>query len=117
MARCTMMLSLLAAVNGQMGSQHMSDVDAAYENTGLAPSQPLADRLMVAVLTVALRVLGCRMAGWDQLRNSPEKMQEVMNSFKDPEVMAKAQEMLKDPSCVTASTPAAQCTSRGGTAG
>ena len=32
-----------------------------------------------------------------QLRNNPEKMQELWQSFKDPEVMAKAQEMLQDP--------------------
>lgn len=37
------------------------------------------------------------MAGWEQLSKNPDKMQEVLASFKDPEVMAKAQEMLKDP--------------------
>jgi len=37
------------------------------------------------------------MAGWEQLSQNPDKMKDVMDSFKDPEVMAKAQEMLKDP--------------------
>lgn len=37
------------------------------------------------------------MDGWDQLRNNPDKMQELWQSFKDPEVVAKAQEMLQDP--------------------
>ena len=37
------------------------------------------------------------MAGWAQLSQNPDKMQELWKSFKDPEVMAKAQEMLSDP--------------------
>jgi len=42
------------------------------------------------------------MAGWEQLSQNPEKMQELFASFKDPEVMAKAQEMLKDPMYMSA---------------
>ena len=37
------------------------------------------------------------MAGWEQLAKEPEKMAEVMASFRDPEVVAKAQEMINDP--------------------
>lgn len=37
------------------------------------------------------------MQGWEQLGKNPEKMQELMKGFKDPDVWAKAQEMLKDP--------------------
>jgi len=37
------------------------------------------------------------MHGWDELANNPEQMQEVLESFKDAEVMAKAKEMLNDP--------------------
>merc|ERR1712138_265781 len=33
------------------------------------------------------------MAGWEQLSKNPGKMQEVMESLKDPEVMATAQQM------------------------
>merc|ERR1719327_2052246 len=42
------------------------------------------------------------MDGWAQLSQNPDKMQEVMDSFKDPEVLAKAQEMLKDPQYMAA---------------
>ena len=38
-----------------------------------------------------------RMQGWNELSKNPAKMQELMQSFKDPEVMAKAKEMLNDP--------------------
>jgi len=37
------------------------------------------------------------MKGWQELSQSPEKMQDLWQSFKDPEVMAKAKEMLNDP--------------------
>jgi len=37
------------------------------------------------------------MKGWDDLAANPESMQEVLASFKDPEVIAKAKEMLDDP--------------------
>ena len=37
------------------------------------------------------------MKGWEELAKHPEKMKEVMASFKDPEVVAKAQEMINDP--------------------
>ena len=36
------------------------------------------------------------MAGWEQLSKSPDKMAEVMASLKDPEVMAKAQEITQE---------------------
>ncbi|KOO33001.1 chloroplast light harvesting protein isoform 12, partial [Chrysochromulina tobinii] len=42
------------------------------------------------------------MAGWEQLGNNPEKMQELMAGFKDPDVWAKAEEMLKDPQYMAA---------------
>jgi len=42
------------------------------------------------------------MKGWEELGNSPEKMQELMNSFKDPEIMAQAREMLNDPQYMAA---------------
>lgn len=42
------------------------------------------------------------MAGWEQLSQNPHKMQEIFESFKDPDVMAKAQEMLKDPAYMEA---------------
>jgi len=42
------------------------------------------------------------MAGWEQLAQNPDKLRDVMESFKDPEIMAKAQEMLKDPEYMTA---------------
>ncbi len=42
------------------------------------------------------------MAGWEQLGKNPEKMQDLMQGFKDPEVWAKAQEMLKDPQYMAA---------------
>ena len=34
---------------------------------------------------------------WDALAANPEKMGEMLASFKDPEVMEKAKEMLNDP--------------------
>ena len=42
------------------------------------------------------------MAGWEQLGKNPEKMQELMAGFKDPDVWAKAEEMLKDPQYMAA---------------
>jgi hypothetical protein len=42
------------------------------------------------------------MKGWEELGSSPEKMQELMKSFKDPEILAQAQEMLKDPQYMAA---------------
>jgi len=42
------------------------------------------------------------MEGWKQLGNNPDKMQELVKGFKDPEVWAKAQEMLKDPEYMAA---------------
>ena len=48
------------------------------------------------------------MAGWEQLSKSPDKMAEVMASLKDPEVMAKAQEItqeIKGPSSLAESLP------------
>jgi len=42
------------------------------------------------------------MKGWEALGNSPEKMQELMQSFKDPEIMAQAHEMLNDPQYMAA---------------
>ena len=37
------------------------------------------------------------MDGWAELAKNPHKMQELMASFKDPEVVARAQEMMNDP--------------------
>ena len=37
------------------------------------------------------------MQEWDTLSSNPEKMQEILASFKDPEVMEKAKEMINDP--------------------
>jgi len=37
------------------------------------------------------------MQGWEQLAKNPDQMAEVMASFRDPEVVAKAQEMINDP--------------------
>jgi len=36
------------------------------------------------------------MQEWDTLASNPEMMSEVLASFKDPEVVAKAQEMIQD---------------------
>ena len=37
------------------------------------------------------------MQEWDTLANNPEMMKEILDSFKDPEVQAKAKEMINDP--------------------
>jgi len=37
------------------------------------------------------------MQEWDTLSSNPEMMQEILSSFKDPEVIAKAKEMINDP--------------------
>ncbi len=42
------------------------------------------------------------MQGWEQLGSQPEKLQELLDSMKDPEVVAKAKEMLNDPEYVQA---------------
>ena len=43
------------------------------------------------------------MQGWAELSKDPSKLQELMASMRnDPEVMAKAQEMLKDPAYMQA---------------
>jgi len=42
------------------------------------------------------------MKGWEELGKNPEKMQEMMASFKDPEIVAQAKEMLNDPTYMAA---------------
>jgi hypothetical protein len=83
MVRLILIAALLGVVNGQifgMGNKRnggMSDEEANHM-MGTPQGSAAVDRAM---------------QGWDDLANSPDQMQEVMESFKDPEVMAKAKEV------------------------
>ena len=42
------------------------------------------------------------MQEWDTLASNPDKMHDMLESFKDPEVQAKAKEMVNDPAYMKA---------------
>jgi len=86
--------SFVVAASAQFGFGRKSNENAAgtLGDLGDAAGDPMAQRSDVDIA----------MAGWEQLGNNPEKMQELMASFKDPDVWAKAQEMLKDPQYMAA---------------
>jgi hypothetical protein len=96
MVRLILIAALLGVVNGQifgMGNKRnggMSDEEANHM-MGTPQGSAAVDRAM---------------QGWDDLANSPDQMQEVMESFKDPEVMAKAKEVPRPRPFFTGRLPA-----------
>jgi len=88
--KCLVTALLLSTVNAQFGrKQPEANAAGSLGDLGDVPHGGMND-------------VDLAMAGWEQLGKNPEKMQELIAGFKDPDVWAKAQEMLKDPQYMAA---------------
>ena len=94
--RLSLLFAALAVSSAQIFG--MSNKRAGVDNHGM--SQEEADHMRGTPQGGA--AVDRAMQGWDELANNPEQMQEVMDSFKDPEVVAKAKEMINDPAYMRA---------------
>jgi len=100
MLRALVLVLALGAASAQMfggrGRERMSDEEAQHMQ-GAPMGEAAVDRAM---------------REWDTLAQNPSMMQEMLESFKDPEVQAKAKEMINDPEYMRAAKKKLQAMQR-----